>query len=77
MHPQYRIIRELQRRIVVGRYPVGQRLPTECLLADEFEVSRGTVRRALQRLTDSGGRQRRNWRTDTARWCFCTPNPRC
>ena len=59
MHPQYRIIRELQRRIVVGRYPVGQRLPTECLLADEFEVSRGTVRRALQRLTDSGAVERR------------------
>ena len=59
MHPQYRIVKELQRRIVLGRYPVGQRMPTECLLADEFSVSRGTVRRALRRLTDSGALEHR------------------
>ena len=59
MYPQYRIVKELQRRIVLGRYPVGQRMPTECLLADEFSVSRGTVRRALRRLTDSGALEHR------------------
>ncbi len=54
MVPQRRIATELRRRIAVADYPAGLRLPTECALAQEFAVSRGTIRRALARLADEG-----------------------
>ena len=44
---------ELQRRIIVGDYPIGARLRQE-LLADEFGVSRMPVREALRKLEAAG-----------------------
>jgi LacI family transcriptional regulator len=42
-----RIVNRLQDRILSGAYPGGQWLPTERLLAEEFAVSRATIRLAL------------------------------
>jgi GntR family transcriptional regulator, transcriptional repressor for pyruvate dehydrogenase complex len=42
-----RIAQTLLERIRSGTYPVGSRLPSERLLADEFNVSRPVVREAL------------------------------
>jgi len=41
-------------RITGGTYPPGTPLPPIGLLADEFGVSRDTVRRSLQMLSDEG-----------------------
>lgn len=41
---------ELRDRIVDGRLVVGDRLPTEEVLASEFQVSRSTIREALRAL---------------------------
>lgn len=40
--------------IALGTWPVHHQLPSELELAAEFGVSRGTVRRAIQTLTESG-----------------------
>ncbi len=40
-------------------WPVGTNLPHEVQLAEEFQVSRGTVRRALESLVDAGLVERR------------------
>ena len=47
----YRIILD---RLKSGRYPVGGRMPTESELADHFDVSRVTIRRALDLLVQDG-----------------------
>ncbi len=44
----------LRRRITRGTYKRGDCLPSEKHLAEEFNVSRFTVREALRRLNDSG-----------------------
>lgn len=44
----------LRERIVAGHWLPGDRLPSEHALADEFAVSRATVRTALQRLELAG-----------------------
>ena len=44
----------LQGSIIQGHYPVGEAIPSERLLMEEFEVSRTTVRRAIEILVDSG-----------------------
>lgn len=44
------LLEELRARIADGTYAVGSLLPTQRELADEFEVSRDTVQRALQEL---------------------------
>lgn len=44
------IARTLRERIVQGAFPEGRRLPTEAEVAEEFGVSRQTVRRAFQDL---------------------------
>lgn len=41
-------------RLKSGRYPVGGRMPTEGELASYFEVSRVTIRRALDMLVQDG-----------------------
>jgi GntR family transcriptional repressor for pyruvate dehydrogenase complex len=46
-----RVADELLRRIREGVYQVGDRLPSERRLAEEFEVSRPVVREALSMLT--------------------------
>lgn len=44
----------LKNRIISGEYEIGTMLPTENELVDEFEVSKITVRRAVQLLVDDG-----------------------
>ncbi|GAB5447599.1 GntR family transcriptional regulator [Gymnodinialimonas sp.] len=41
-------------RLKDGRYPIGGRIPTEGELAKQFEVSRVTIRRALDMLVQDG-----------------------
>ncbi len=45
---------EMIRRIREGDWPVGLRLPNEFVLAEEFGVSQGTMRRALMTLESMG-----------------------
>jgi GntR family transcriptional regulator len=53
--PRYfQIKRDLLARLDSGRLKPGDQLPTEQELQDEFEVSRGTVRRALDELAFEG-----------------------
>ena len=40
--------------IAGGRYPPGEKLPTEAVLSKRFGVNRHTVRRALGQLADDG-----------------------
>lgn len=48
------VVRELERRIVVGVYPVGSRLPNERALTSELGVSRTVLREAVARLEALG-----------------------
>jgi GntR family transcriptional regulator, arabinose operon transcriptional repressor len=48
------IIETLEQRILDGYYKVGEQFPTENQLSLEFDVSRGTVRKALQILENQG-----------------------
>ena len=43
---------EILREIIAGRWAVGSVLPNEFELADEYDVSQGTVRKALNILND-------------------------
>lgn len=53
--PRYSVIAEtLSRRIAQGEYPVGELIPTEKELMDEFGVSRHTMRAAMGRLEVAG-----------------------
>lgn len=45
---------ELRRAIADGRYPVGQRLPTELALCEQFGISRFTARAAVRELESEG-----------------------
>ena len=49
-----RVADELREKIRTGAYEVGQRLPAERLLAEEFSVSRPTVREAVIALEIGG-----------------------
>jgi len=49
----------LLERLKDGRYPVGGRMPTEEELAQQFEVSRVTIRRALDILVQDGFLERK------------------
>jgi GntR family transcriptional regulator len=58
--PLYHLISTaIQRRIEDGEYEVGAVLPTEAVLAAEFEVSRPTIRQALAELVQAGMISRR------------------
>lgn len=48
------IHRELERRILDGELPSGEKLPTEHALAEHFTVSRSVVREAVARLKAEG-----------------------
>lgn len=48
------VARALAEAIAEGRHPVGSVLPNEFELADQFEVSRSTVRAAMRELQASG-----------------------
>lgn len=45
---------ELAARIKAGKLKRGDKLPSEAELVDEFDVARGTARRAVQELRDRG-----------------------
>lgn len=45
------VFAEMERRITSGAWPVGEQIPTEAELAEEFSCSRGTVGRAIARLS--------------------------
>ena len=47
----YQVIVE---RLKAGRYPIGGRMPTEGELATHFNISRVTIRRALDMLVQDG-----------------------
>jgi len=46
--------RQLEAALLDGRYPANARLPSERVLAEQFSVSRNTVREALQRMVARG-----------------------
>jgi len=48
------VARELERRIIDGEYPLGDRVPPEPQLAREFAVSRTTIRGAVSELQARG-----------------------
>ena len=48
------LARVMTQEIESGRYPVGQRIPTEAELQQRFDVSRHTVREALRQLKSRG-----------------------
>ena len=50
----YRIGQYLQQQIIDGKFPPNQQLPTEEVLTNEFGVSRGTVRKAIELLEQQG-----------------------
>ncbi len=53
--PKYeQTYRAILKRLKDGRYPIGGRLPTEGELAAQFDVSRVTIRRALEILVQDG-----------------------
>lgn len=53
--PKYKAVHdELLTRLMAGRYAIGTRLPTEDLLSKTFDVSRVTVRKALEMLVRAG-----------------------
>lgn len=53
--PKYRAIHdEILTRLLAGHYSIGTRLPTEELLSKTFEVSRVTIRKALELLVRAG-----------------------
>ena len=49
-----RLYRDLRQRIDTDEWQPGHQLPTELALADEFQVSRGTIRQAVTRLVSDG-----------------------
>ncbi|SDB51774.1 GntR family transcriptional regulator, arabinose operon transcriptional repressor [Pseudobutyrivibrio sp. YE44] len=55
MVPKYIQLKEtINNEILKGTYPIGSKLPTEVQLADMYQVSRSTVRQALQMLSEEG-----------------------
>ena len=54
------IMDQVERLILEGKVRPGQKLPSERALAEEFDVSRPTVREAIQKLEARGLVQRRH-----------------
>ena len=53
--PKYQVVHdEILRRLYSGQYAIGMRLPTEGELSAAFDVSRVTVRKALEMLVRAG-----------------------
>ncbi|MDQ8730763.1 GntR family transcriptional regulator [Bradyrhizobium sp. LHD-71] len=53
------VARSLAQSFAAGAYPIGSVLPTEIELAEQFDVSRATVRSALRELQEAGMISRR------------------
>lgn len=54
MRPRQQVERQLRRAILDGAFLRGDRLPSEVQLADQFQVSRSTIREALRALVEAG-----------------------
>ena len=54
------IMDQVERSILEGKVRPGQKLPSERSLAEEFDVSRPTVREAIQKLEARGLVQRKH-----------------
>ncbi|SDI10246.1 regulatory protein, gntR family [Sinosporangium album] len=54
LHRYQEIAEDLSRRIAVGRYPLGSFLPGELELAQAYQCSRPTMRKALRLLQEQG-----------------------
>lgn len=55
MEPAYQVVaRQLRTQILQGDYRDGRRLPTEAELAEKYDVSRQTIRRAFHDLVSEG-----------------------
>jgi DNA-binding transcriptional MocR family regulator len=70
------IYTQLLGEIMDGRFQVGDRLPPENQLAQQFGVSRPGLREALRRLQSDGvmvSRQQRAQRLQRNRGCACRP----
>jgi GntR family transcriptional regulator len=52
--PIERVTADLRRRIESGEWAPGEGLPSTGELADEYDVSRATVGKAIKRLTGEG-----------------------
>lgn len=61
--PQGRVIQNLKQWMKEGVLTDGSPLPSERVLSEQFQVNRGTVRRALQILQDEGLLRTQNGRT--------------
>jgi GntR family transcriptional regulator len=69
--PIYVQLREwLEERIVSGEWPPGTKLKAEAELADELELARGTVRKAIEELCAAGMLMRTH-----GRGTFVSPRP--
>lgn len=61
--PRYYQLKEiLEERIESGEFPVGSKFPTDDELCAEYQLSRGTVRRALDMLVEEGRLRREQGR---------------
>jgi DNA-binding FadR family transcriptional regulator len=49
-----RVIAELQQEISLGRYKVGEIIPPEPVLMEQFGVGRSTIREAIKTLSNAG-----------------------
>lgn len=54
MSKALKIASDIERKIHKGTYKEGDKLPTEMQLCDQYEVSRMTIRKALEKLIDNG-----------------------
>lgn len=52
IHPQ--LVEEITRRIIVGTYPLGSKIPSVREFAVEAHVNPNTMQKALQELEDKG-----------------------
>lgn len=66
--PLYRRVEEIMRtRLTDGSWPPGHRLPSEQVLASEFGVAQGTLRKAVETLAAEGLIERRQGKGSFAR----------
>lgn len=54
MSKALKIASDIERKIHKGTYKEGDKLPTEMQLCEQYEVSRMTIRKALEKLIDNG-----------------------
>ncbi len=48
------LVKQLQAQISAGKYKIGDKLPSESLMMQEFEVGRSSVREAIRILSNTG-----------------------